>query len=88
MNMEFSQTSGSRPELARGTGIILKYDGETANGQAISLAREFLRVVAATSEFPSPWIESWSKQLILDELRHDWYGSAGSISPDQAPKIN
>src|SRR6202047_5524447 len=27
-NMEFSQTSGLRPELDRGTGIILKYDGE------------------------------------------------------------
>jgi hypothetical protein len=45
-------------------------------------------VAAATIDFPSSSIESWSKQLILDNLRHDWYGSAGSISPDQAPKIN
>jgi hypothetical protein len=35
MNMEFSKTSGSRPELDRGIGIILKYDGETAKGQAM-----------------------------------------------------
>jgi hypothetical protein len=51
MNMEFSQTSGSKPELDRGTGIILKYDGETANGQAVSLVREFLRMAAARNGF-------------------------------------
>jgi hypothetical protein len=39
--MEFSQTPGSKPELDRGTRIILKYDGETANGQAVSVVRQF-----------------------------------------------
>jgi hypothetical protein len=34
MNMEFSKTSGSRPELDRGVGIILRYDGETAKEKA------------------------------------------------------
>jgi hypothetical protein len=34
MNMEFSKTSGSRPELDRGVRIILRYDGETAKGKA------------------------------------------------------
>jgi hypothetical protein len=33
MNMEFSKTSGSRPELDRGVRIILRYDGETAKGK-------------------------------------------------------
>jgi hypothetical protein len=55
--MEFSQTSGSKPELDRGTGIILKYDAETANGQAVSLVREFLGMAAARKGFPSHWIE-------------------------------
>jgi len=32
--MEFSKTSGSRPELDRGVRIILRYDGETAKGKA------------------------------------------------------
>jgi hypothetical protein len=52
MNMEFSQTSGSRPELARGTGSILKYDGETANGQAVSLAREIFTRGGRHHRFP------------------------------------
>jgi hypothetical protein len=49
--MEFSHTSGSKPELDGWTGIILKYDGETANGQAVSLVREFLRMAAARNGF-------------------------------------
>jgi len=32
--MEFSKTSGSRPELDRGVRIILRYDGETAKEKA------------------------------------------------------
>jgi hypothetical protein len=59
--MEFSQTSGSKPELDRGTGI-LKYDGDTANGQAVSLGREFFygwRPVR--NGFRSHEIESCSK---------------------------
>ncbi|MGQ0444858.1 MAG: hypothetical protein ACT4O2_06980 [Beijerinckiaceae bacterium] len=40
MNMQFPQTSGSRPELDSGTRTILKYDGETANGQAVSFEEE------------------------------------------------
>src|SRR4029077_4043599 len=62
MNMEFSQTSGSKPELDRGTGIILKYDGDTANVQAVSLGREFFygwRPVR--NGFRSHGIESCSK---------------------------
>jgi hypothetical protein len=55
MNMEFSQTSGSKPELDRGTGIILKYDGDTANGQAVSLGREFFSEGAGQKRFPLTW---------------------------------
>jgi hypothetical protein len=52
MNMKFFQTPGSMPELDRGTRIILKYDGETANEQAVRSAREFLCMTAARSGFP------------------------------------
>jgi hypothetical protein len=61
--MEFSQTPGSKPELDRGTRIILKYDGETANGQAVSVVRQFLRMAAARNGFWSLWIESCSKPV-------------------------
>jgi hypothetical protein len=53
--MEFSQTSGSKPELDRGTGIILKYDGDTANGQAVSFGREFFSDAAGPKRFPLTW---------------------------------
>jgi hypothetical protein len=53
--MEFSQTSGSKPELDRGIGIILKYDGDTANGQAVSLGREFFSDAAGQKRFPLKW---------------------------------
>jgi hypothetical protein len=76
MNMEFSQTSGSKPELDRGTGIILKYDAETANGQAVSLVREFLGMAAAR-KFPVTLDRVARNQLILHDLRHDRYGETG-----------
>jgi hypothetical protein len=52
--MEFSQTSGSKPELDRGTGI-LKYDGDTANGQAVSLGGNFFSVGAGQKRFLLTW---------------------------------
>jgi hypothetical protein len=61
MNMEFSQPSGSKPELDRGTGIILKYDGDTANGQAVSLGRDFFSEAADQKRFPLTW-----DQLVLE----------------------
>jgi hypothetical protein len=63
MNMEFSQTSGSKPELDRGTGSIPKYDGETADGQAVSLVQDFLGMAAASNCFRLPGIESRSKPV-------------------------
>jgi hypothetical protein len=77
MNMEFSQTSGSKPELDRGTGIILKYDAETANGQAVCLVREFLGDGGRQKRFPVTLVRVARNQLILHDLRHDRYGETG-----------
>jgi hypothetical protein len=77
MNMEFSQTSGSKPELDRGPGIILKYDGETANGQAVSLVREFYRWRPPETVACHMGPSRARSQLILQDLRHDRYGETG-----------
>jgi hypothetical protein len=89
MNMKFSQTSGSRPELDRGTGIMLKYDGETANGQAVNLVWEFLRIAppeAVSARIGSRLARS---QLNIHDLRHARYRETGAIATyHQAPKNN
>jgi hypothetical protein len=89
MNMEFSQTSGSKPELDRGTGIILKYDGDTANGQAVSLGRDFFYGWRRSEMVSAHMGSSRSQnQVILHDLRHDRYGETSSIAARQAPKSN
>ncbi|HEX3493848.1 MAG TPA: hypothetical protein VHT48_00530 [Methylocella sp.] len=78
MNMEFSQTSGSKPELDRGTGIILKYDGDTANGQAVSLGREFFSDGAGQKRVSAHMGSTRARnRMILHDLRHNLYGETG-----------
>jgi hypothetical protein len=67
MNMQFSQTSGSKPELDSGTGITLKYDGDTewASGKL------GVRMAAAETVSADMGSSRARNKVILHDLRHD-----------------